>query len=84
MSNDRMWQKPQTPGEAVDTLEKLTDVIQFITDLTAQPTLPINEYTFSQDGYTGLFFFLSFVQDTIHDCQDAIANKPNNLKGGAQ
>ena len=82
MSDDRMWQKPQTPGEAVDTLEKLTDVIQFIADLTAQPTLPINEYTFSQDGYSGLFFFLCFIQDTIHDCQVAISKKPINPKGG--
>ena len=82
MPNDRMWQTPQTPGEAVDTLEKLTDVIQFIADLTAQPTLPINEYTFSQDGYSGLFFFLSFIQDTIHDCQVAISKKPINIKGG--
>ena len=83
MSNDRMWQKPQTPGEAVDRLNMLSDTIQFIADLTAQPTLPINEYTFSQDGYSGLFFFLCFIQDTIHDCQDAISNKSIDTKGGA-
>ena len=83
MSNDRMWQKPQTPGEAADTLDKLSDVIQFIKDLTSQPTPPIDEYDLSSDGYSGLFFFFCFIQDTIHDCQDGISNKPSNNKGGA-
>ncbi len=77
----KMWQPPQNADDAVNTLDMLSDLIQFVNDLTSQPSPPINEYTLSQDGYSGLYFFLCFIQDTIHDCQDAIHNKPTN-KGG--
>ena len=66
------WEPPQTPEDAVNTLDKLSDTIQFIQDLTAQPSPPISEYNFSSEGFSGLYFFLGFVQDTIGDCLDAI------------
>ncbi len=77
----KIWQPPQNADDAVNTLDMLSDLIQFVNDLTAMPSPPINEYPLSQDGYSGLYFFLCFIQDTIHDCQDAIHNKLTNSKG---
>lgn len=67
------WSIPQTPSEAVTTLDQLTSLIQFVSDLTAMPSAPINEYPFSQDGFSGLYFFLGFIQDTVEDCVVAIS-----------
>ena len=72
MSNYKMWQPPQNTSDAIDTMDKLSDLIQFFADLTAMPSAPIDEYPFSQDGFSGLYFFLGFIQKTIADCQDAI------------
>lgn len=69
----KIWSTPQTPSEAVTTLDQLTSLIQFVNDLTAMPSPPINEYPFSQDGFNGLYFFLSFIQDTVEDCVVAIS-----------
>lgn len=72
MSNYKTWQPPQNTSDAIDTMDKLSALIQFVADLTSQPSPPINEYSFSEDGYSGLYYFLVFVQETIADCQDAI------------
>ncbi len=69
----KTWSTPQTPSEAVTTLEQLTSLIQFVNDLSSMPTPPINEYSFSCDGFSGLYFFLGFIQDTVEDCVVAIS-----------
>jgi hypothetical protein len=76
MSKYNMWQPPQTTSDAIESLDKLSDVIQFIKDLTSQPTPPIEEYDFSKDGYSGFYFFLCFIQDVIEASSDAISQKP--------
>lgn len=71
----KIWSTPQTSSEAVNTLDMLVSLIQFVDDLTAMPSAPIDEYPFSKDGFSGLYFFLGFVQDTIGDCVNAITKE---------
>ena len=73
----KLFAPPKDAGDAVDTLDRLNDMLQFVGDLCVMPTPPINEYSFSQDGYSGLFYFLVFIQETLADCQAAISKTPN-------
>ncbi|WKZ17518.1 MAG: hypothetical protein QY310_08720 [Candidatus Jettenia sp. CY-1] len=66
------WQPPKTPQEAMMTLEEISSVLQFIKDLSVQPTSPAEEYSFSPEGYYGFYYFLGFVQDKIEECHQAI------------
>lgn len=72
MSNYHMWQPPRSPGDAFEVLDKLSDLIQFIADLSVMPSQPINEYPFSEKGYSGMYYFLIFIQETLDNCMDAI------------
>lgn len=56
------------------TLEEISSLLQFIKDLSAQPTPPKEEYSFSAEGYYGFYYFLGFLQDMIMDCHKAIHN----------
>lgn len=73
----KLFASPQNAGEASDQLDRLNDLLQFIADLTAMPATPINEYSFSQGGYTGLYYFLVFIQETLAECNAAISQNLN-------
>ena len=62
------WVPPNTAQEAMMTLEEISSLLQFIKDLSAQPTPP----ELSAEGYYGFYYFLGFVQDMIEDCHKAI------------
>lgn len=66
------WEPPNTAQEAMMTLEEISSLLQFVKDLSAQPTPPAEEYSFSPEGYYGFYYFLGFVQDKIEECHKAI------------
>jgi hypothetical protein len=66
------WESPQTLQNAADALENLSALLQFIKDLTAQPTPPAEQYDFSNQGYYGLYLFIGFCQDVLEDSMSCI------------
>ncbi|NUO10495.1 MAG: hypothetical protein HUU08_17870 [Candidatus Brocadia sp.] len=68
----KIWEQPKKLDDVYETMDRLSAVLQFVQDLTAQPTPPADEYDFSSPGYYGFYLFLGFVQDTIRDCMDVI------------
>ncbi|MDG6004978.1 MAG: hypothetical protein E3K29_03930 [Candidatus Brocadia sp.] len=70
----KTWEPPKTLKDVPDTMDRLSALIQFVQDLTAQPTEPIAEYNFSSHGYSGFYLFLGIVQDTIEECNKTISD----------
>lgn len=72
MSN-RNWEDPQDSFDAVDKLEDLSSLIEFVSDLMAHggPPLP-DDYHFTHSAYHGLFLFFALLQDQMEKCQEAI------------
>lgn len=65
------WVLPNTAQEAMLTLEEISALLQFIKDLSTHP--PSQEsYDFTPEGYYGFYYFLSFVQDKLEECHQAI------------
>ncbi|MCC6325702.1 MAG: hypothetical protein IT420_08710 [Candidatus Brocadia sp.] len=70
----KVWEPPKKLEDVPDTMDRVSALIQFVQDLTAQPTPPVAEYNFSSHGYYGFYLFLGFVQDMVEECQKTICN----------
>lgn len=78
---NKNWEPPNTRQDANFTLEKLSALLQFTKDLSTQQ--PNQEsYDFTPEGYNGLYYFLSFVQDKIDECHQAIGKNSKTEKEG--
>ncbi|QII11224.1 hypothetical protein KsCSTR_18450 [Candidatus Kuenenia stuttgartiensis] len=73
MSHYQLFAPPKSTGDAVDLIDRLNDLIQFIADLSVMPTTPDNEFSFSSNGYSGLYYFLIFLQETLENCNAVIS-----------
>jgi hypothetical protein len=68
------WFRPRNAREAVDTLMQVKSIVALLTE-----TVPSEEQgenlELSEEGSDGLYFLLSFVEETMGDCIELISKE---------
>lgn len=67
----KSWYLPETPDSAVDTIEDIAFILDFLSDIYSQENPePIK---LSADGDAGLYFLLSFMRDSLEAAVGVLA-----------